>query len=595
MDPTTSNLVSKTVSTKNLIYTAFTTLPTELQLEILDYVPRKVVFQPKELALLKHFYIYSFCYHLGDESWLRDDHIHYTSHVSSYQRFTTFFSQNGDEDDEDDEDDFYLHYSKPEDDSCIDSFFELIPDDLRKSRPFMNKLTRKSPKAEEYMIGPMTYQECYSMVFTKKQFDYYRKFAVHTVELIIGYSFENVFDELKREREFILAFLNKHNLDMRSYASDELRDDPKFMLAVIHDDLYKVEYASDRLKKNRKFMLSVVETYGYWSVKYVSRDFRDDPEFMLAAIQHDIDILHFASDRLKKNRKFMLSVVDKYGSRSLTYASQDLGDDPEFMLAAIQHDTECCDYVSISDKLGDDPTFMLTVMQISVILLQDASKNLRKNREFMLAAVQQDGMALEFASKKLKNDREIVFAALQNDGWAFIYVSDELQNDHELIPHIEKLTKDREIVLATMKERSWLLEYASDEFKKDREIVLTAVQQNRWLLGSTSDELKKDREIVLAAVQQNGWLLEYASDELKKDREIVLAAVQQNGNSLRYASDELKKDREIVLAAVQQNGNSLRYASDELKKDREIVLADRMFYGSTSDDLIKFEYYIQSQ
>jgi hypothetical protein len=58
MDSITRNLVSKTVSTKKLMYTAFTTLPTEIQLEILDYIPRKVVFQPNELVYLKHFYIY---------------------------------------------------------------------------------------------------------------------------------------------------------------------------------------------------------------------------------------------------------------------------------------------------------------------------------------------------------------------------------------------------------------------------------------------------------------------------------------------------------------------------------------------------------
>ena len=56
MDSTTRNLVSKAVSNKKLIVTAFTTLPTELQLEILDYIPKKVC--SKELGCLTQFYTY---------------------------------------------------------------------------------------------------------------------------------------------------------------------------------------------------------------------------------------------------------------------------------------------------------------------------------------------------------------------------------------------------------------------------------------------------------------------------------------------------------------------------------------------------------
>ena len=45
-------------------------LPSELQLEILDYIPRKVIFEPEELAFLQLFYIFTFNNYLEDySSW----------------------------------------------------------------------------------------------------------------------------------------------------------------------------------------------------------------------------------------------------------------------------------------------------------------------------------------------------------------------------------------------------------------------------------------------------------------------------------------------------------------------------------------------
>jgi hypothetical protein len=455
MDSITRNLVSKTVSTKKLMYTAFTTQPTEIQLEILDYIPRKVVFQPNELVYLKHFYIYFFCHHLGDELWMSNDitdckYIFFTNHLIE----------------ENDENEFYSYYDNPEDDSCMDTFFELVPDNLRKDIPFMNRLIEKSPNAQEYVIEPMTEHECESMVFTKKQFDYYRKFALHTVKRCDDYSFKHVSDELKRDSEFILAFLDKHwlEIDMEKYVSEDLRDDHEFMLAAIQYNSFYAKFASNRLRNDHKFMFDLT--------------------------QNDIDFLEFASNRLKKNRKFILTVVQQCGL-TLEYASDKLKNDREIVLAAVQQDGLALEYAS--DKLKND-------------------------REIVLAAVQQDGLAFVFAPDELKedyelvslmdkwkNDREIVLA-VQKYCWALKYASERLKNDREIV------------LAAVQKYRIWAFEDASDELKKDREFILAAVQQYGWdmfdVFKYASDELKNDHEFWNA--------LQYDSCELKKDRNLQL-------------------------------------------------------------------------
>lgn len=174
MSSTTRNLVSRALSNQKLMYTAFTTLPTELQLEILEYIPRKLVFHHKLLVFLKHFYIYFFCHHLGDESWITD--------ITKFQNFLihfTIYSENYDSVSDSESD-----YDDPVDESFVDTFFELVPDDLRKSRPFMNMLIKKNPKVQEYVIEPMTDRECESMVFTKEQFDCYQKFEIAYLKVL---------------------------------------------------------------------------------------------------------------------------------------------------------------------------------------------------------------------------------------------------------------------------------------------------------------------------------------------------------------------------------------------------------------------------
>lgn len=45
--------------------------------------------------------------------------------------------------------------------------------------------------------------------------------------------------------------------------------------------------------------------------------------------------------------------------------------------------------------------------------MQNASEDLRNDREVVMKAVQKDGYALEYASYELRNDVEIVIAAIQ--------------------------------------------------------------------------------------------------------------------------------------------------------------------------------------
>lgn len=71
--------------------------------------------------------------------------------------------------------------------------------------------------------------------------------------------------------------------------------------------------------------------------------------------------------------------------------------------------------------------------------LQDASYELRGDKEVVMEAVRENSLALEFASEELRNDKEVVLAAvgyngnLLRNGRALKYASEELKNDIDVV------------------------------------------------------------------------------------------------------------------------------------------------------------------
>jgi hypothetical protein len=136
-----------------------------------------------------------------------------------------------------------------------------------------------------------------------------------------------------------------------------------------------------------------------------SEDIKDDKELLLAAINIDSNSLNFASDRLRNDKNIVLKAVSQDGS-SLEYASEELRNDREVVFAAVSN-------------FGNS--------------LRDASVSLRNEKDIVLKAVSKNGKTLEYASEELRNDREVVFTAVSNNGYAIKYVGEKLKKDSEIL------------------------------------------------------------------------------------------------------------------------------------------------------------------
>ena len=89
--------------------------------------------------------------------------------------------------------------------------------------------------------------------------------------------------------------------------------------------------------------MAAVSKYGY-NLQYASDELKNDKEVVLASVNKDGDALEFASDELKNDKEVVLAALNKYVS-PLQYASEELKNDKNIIIQAVQINNIALDYV----------------------------------------------------------------------------------------------------------------------------------------------------------------------------------------------------------------------------------------------------------
>ena len=184
--------------------------------------------------------------------------------------------------------------------------------------------------------------------------------------------------------------------------------------------------------------------------------------------------------------------------------------------------------------------------------LEYASEDLQDDFEVVLSAVNTLGSSLEFASPALQNDRQIVLAAVFENKHALVYASSELRSNRVFmlarVRHDFKalqvaslaLQTDPEVVRVAILQDPLALQYASYQLRSDPEFMLETMRQDVNALRWATEELQKDPEFMLSAVRESGLALKYASAEIQNDFDIAFEAVSNNQAALIYVADRLQ-------------------------------------------------------
>ena len=174
--------------------------------------------------------------------------------------------------------------------------------------------------------------------------------------------------------------------------------------------------------------------------------------------------------------------------------------------AAVKENGDALLYAS--EELKNDPQFVLDAVKQNGYALQYVSEEFKNNPKIVLEAVKQQGNALQYASEQLKNDPQIALEAVKQNGYALYHASEEFKNNPQ-------------IVIEAVKQNGYALSYASAALKNNPQIVLEAVKQNGHALQYPSEELRNNPKIVLEAVKQDGHAWVYASEELKNNADFM--------------------------------------------------------------------------
>lgn len=348
MNLTTQRMIGECVEKRSKFNFIMGQLPSELQLEILDYIPRKVIFEPEELAFLQLFYIFTFNNYLEDySSWF--------TKVNNFDFIECFDDvlENTSELDYEYLIDYYGDEAKYYDESDIDIFFKMIPDDLRKNRAFMNALIKKDSKARHYVIEPMTDQNSLTVNFTEEQFSYYRRFALHFVSTKETYHesydvYKVLCRELQNDREIVLGIMENDIYPIREGRAEELRNDREIVLKTVQEHGDALEFASDNLKNDKEIVLSAIKNYG-WAFTWASDRLKNDKEISLKAVQKYWKVYEKIPDELKTNKEILFEA----GYKSNLYSLRWLPDKIKNHVRSMLHDKKDDDnFKLIAQRMG---------------------------------------------------------------------------------------------------------------------------------------------------------------------------------------------------------------------------------------------------
>lgn len=224
-------------------------LPLELQIEVLSYIPINMTFKVSALECYKNHFLNDVC-----------DRFRYC------MREIRTDTQN--------------FVSVPIISNTQEDVLQFLPKKFRKFRKFMNNLIEQNPIDPNLELKDYTV----NVKFTEKQFHNYCKLMLR-----------------------LLVDLNFGKNNILRFASEQLKNDTKFMLAAVRTDSCPLDYASDELKNDREFMLAAVQQNGA-ALYYTSDELKNDKEVVMKAVQQNgWSSLKFASLQLKNSREMRLA------------------------------------------------------------------------------------------------------------------------------------------------------------------------------------------------------------------------------------------------------------------------------------------------
>merc|ERR1712139_499250 len=211
--------------------------------------------------------------------------------------------------------------------------------------------------------------------------------------------------ELQADREIVLAAVEKDGKALQ-YAAEELQNDRAVVMQAIQKDGGEVlEFASQELRGDKDFLMAVEHValeYPFSALEYASAELQADKELVLAALQGGDEgwraFIH-AGTSARADREIVFTALKLGGTELLQYASADLRADKDFILEAVQLPPPCPRPPFVPKQCTLHFEFFPKQCTLDFV-----AESLRSDRDVVLAAVATDVFSLWACAQELKEE-----------------------------------------------------------------------------------------------------------------------------------------------------------------------------------------------
>jgi len=326
----------------------------------------------------------------------------------------------------------------------------------------------------------------------------------------------------------------------------------KIINTILHSSNYSLPEFLDEYKdflNDRDVCLALVMRKGT-NLEFLDFNIKNNDEIVEKAIKNNPSAFKYASDELKGNKEFVLSVVNCLGF-PYEEISKPLMDDEDFIAKAFEENANYYLMKYISERLKDNEDFLLTLMD-KMDILAYASDRLKDKEDFVKHVLKRNTMSIYHISERLKDNKEIILGAIR---------------------------------ACSQSSCSFCLDNASNRLKSDKILVLEIVNKNGLALRYASEELQNDEEIVSVAVKKNPLSLRYVHPRLKNNKQLVMQAVKDNPEVFEYRGTQLIDDEDIALLAIKGSYYNIEFLGEKLKTNKNILDIYFNMYKETQNEI----------
>lgn len=282
-----------------------------------------------------------------------------------------------------------------------------------------------------------------------------------------AYIITTFYDEaIINDKEVALALVKNYSLALRDL-NYKNRDDEEIVRCAMTGSFRAYDYASNRLKRKVSIGEFAMTLYPY-IYPHLDPKLRNNKTITSMAVEYNPSDFEYASKKLKKDKKYVIELLEKYKN--------------------VQGITLICKFMD--DELKKDKEITLVAIQTAFHSLEYFDESVKKDKEVAIAAVNIHGKAINYLDESFKKSKCIVLIALKTYPQLFNHLDNVLQADYDIMKLMlelhPKFTAENSTFMGNY--NRYLLEYQI----KENLFLKSQIQQLEDRIANIEENVIKD-------------------------------------------------------------------------------------------------------